>query len=278
MKSVVYEFPDKKKLTLGDKPLIMGILNLTPDSFYDGGRYSEEAAINRAKELIDEGADIIDLGAESTRPGGTPVSAEEERLRLVPALEKILKITTVPVSIDTYRAETAETALKMGAHIINDVDFDENMAKTMAKHNAPVIVMARNTMGNAKNTVHSFSKLIKIATDAGVLRENIILDPGIGFIGGAEADLAAMANLEFIKEVDGREYPLLVGVSRKSFIGKVTGKPVEKRLAGTLAANALAAEHGADILRVHDVGETRDAIMMVREIGLKYGRNYINGT
>ena len=272
MKTYEYNFKNGKKMVLGKDPLVMGILNVTPDSFYDGGHYETvEAAVKQAKKYEADGADIIDIGAESTRPGATPITAEEEGRRLYPILEEILKNIKIPVSIDTYHPETAQKALEMGADIINDVKFNEEMAKVVAAYDAPVVLMARDTDGNLTRTQQEFARLINMAVQAGVSTENIILDPGIGFIGGADADTEALKNLSGVNNLDGREYPLLVGVSRKSFLGKITGRKTFDLLVGTLTANACAMLGGANILRVHDVKEINDVIAIVESVKKQYG-------
>ncbi|MBR3723000.1 MAG: dihydropteroate synthase [Selenomonadaceae bacterium] len=271
MKTYEYNFKNGKKMVLGKDPLVMGILNVTPDSFYDGGHYETvEAAVKQAKKYEADGADIIDIGAESTRPKAKPLTAKEEGTRLFPILEEILRAVKVPVSIDTYHATTAEKALKMGVNFINDVNFNDSMARVAAKYNVPVVVMARNTKGKPEKTRQNFVKLINIAKESGVSPENIILDPGIGFIGGADADTEALRNLKGINKIDGEEYPLLVGLSRKSFLGKITGRNAVDLLAGTMAANALAILCGANILRVHDVKEIVDVIAIVEKVKKQY--------
>ncbi|MBO6179301.1 MAG: dihydropteroate synthase [Selenomonadaceae bacterium] len=271
MKTYEYNFKNGKKMVLGKDPLVMGILNVTPDSFYDGGHYETvEAAVKQAKKYEADGADIIDIGAESTRPKAKPLTAKEEGTRLFPILEEILRAVKVPVSIDTYHATTAEKALKMGVSFINDVNFNDSMARVAAKYNVPVVVMARNTKGKPEKTRQNFVKLINIAKESGVSPENIILDPGIGFIGGADADTEALRNLKGINKIDGEEYPLLVGLSRKSFLGKITGRNAVDLLAGTMAANALAILCGANILRVHDVKEIVDVIAIVEKVKKQY--------
>lgn len=244
---------------------IMGILNVTPDSFYDGGKYADtENALKQFDELK-KYSDIVDIGAESTRPGAIPITAEEEIKRLSPILERILPAKDIEISIDTYHSKTAEFALKMGADIINSVDFDEETAKTVAKYGAKVVVMARDTAGEFQNTVNALNNLTALAKKSGVAEENIILDPGIGFIGGAKADLLALKNLPKVKEYY-KNFPVLVGASRKSFVGKVLNVDKDERLAGSLAAHLYAAKCGADILRVHDAKETREAMMMLDAI------------
>lgn len=245
---------------------IMGILNVTPDSFYDGGKFANvEAALKQFSELK-KYSDIVDVGAESTRPGATPISAEEEIKRLSPILENILPAENIEISIDTYHAKTAEFALKNGADIINSVDFDEETAKTVAKYGAKVVVMARDTDGELENTVNALNNLINIAKKNGVEEKNLILDAGIGFIGGANADLLALKNLPKLKE-QYKNFPILVGASRKSFIGKTLNIKKEERQAASIAAHLYAAQNGADIVRAHDAKETREAFMIVDAIG-----------
>lgn len=244
---------------------IMGILNVTPDSFYDGGKYADtENALKQFYELK-KYSDIVDIGAESTRPGATPVSAEEEIIRLEPILKSILPEKNIEISIDTYHAKTAEFALKNGADIINSVDFDEETAKVVAKYGAKAVVMARDTGGKLENTVIALNNLINLAKKNGVEEKNIILDAGIGFIGGASADLLALKNLPKLKE-QYKDFPVLIGASRKSFIGKVLNIEKDERMAGSLAAHLYAAKNGADIVRAHDAKEMREALMIIDAI------------
>ena len=244
---------------------IMGILNVTPDSFFDGGKYANvDAALKQFGELK-KYSDIVDIGAESTRPGATPVSAEEEIIRLEPILKSILPEKNIEISIDTYHAKTAEFALKNGADIINSVDFDEETAKVVAKYGAKAVVMARDTGGKIENTVIALNNLINLAKKNGVEEKNIILDAGIGFIGGASADLLALKNLPKLKE-QYKDFPVLIGASRKSFIGKVLNIEKDERMAGSLAAHLYAAKNGADIVRAHDAKEMREALMIIDAI------------
>lgn len=243
---------------------IMGILNITPDSFYDGGNFtSVDAAVNKFNEFA-KYSDIIDIGAESTRPGSEPITAEVEIKRLAPVLEKILP-AKIPVSIDTYHAETAEVALKMGADIINSVSYNEDTAETVAKYNAPIVLTARDTGGEFENTVNYLNSLIDSAKTRGISEKNMILDVGIGFIGGAKADLSALKNLSKIKSYY-KDFKMLLGASRKSFIGEVLKVDKKERLAGSLAVNLYGAKNGADILRVHDAKEMREALSMIYAI------------
>ncbi len=259
-------------------PLLMGILNLTPDSFSDGGEFiTPDQALRRALAFAGEGAAIIDIGAESTRPGVSSISAEEEISRLIPSLELILKHVKLPVSIDTTKSEVAEIALRKGAAIVNDVSglrLDENMAKVIAKHEAGAVIMHRR--GDAK-TMQSFTdygdlvsdvlaelrESLGIADQAGIPEECIAIDPGLGF------SKTAGQNFEIIKrlrefEVLGR--PLMIGHSRKSFLGQLSGKGPRERDAVSATLSALLAERGAHVLRVHDVAATREAVLIANKI------------
>jgi len=253
----------------------MGILNVTPDSFSDGGKYfNKERAVEQALRMQDEGADIIDIGGESTRPGAEKISVKEEISRVVPVIEALANKVEIPLSIDTYKSAVAGAAISSGASIVNDISglrFDPQMPYVAARHNVPVVIM--HIKGAPKN-MHkdpSYKSLIpevidylregiEIARNAGVAEEKIIIDPGIGFGKTLEH------NLEIIKKLDvfsGLEKPVLIGPSRKSFIGKILGDlPVTERLEGTSAAIAISIFNGANIIRVHDVKE------MVRVAGI----------
>ncbi|MEM5603639.1 dihydropteroate synthase [Bacillus cereus] len=260
-------------LNLNEKTLIMGILNVTPDSFSDGGSYNEvEAAVRHAKEMRDEGAHIIDIGGESTRPGFAKVSVEEEIKRVVPMIHAVSKEVQLPISIDTYKAEVAKQAIEAGAHIINDiwgVKAEPKIAEVAAHYDVPIILMHNRDNMNYRNLIADMIAdlydSIKIAKDAGVRDENIILDPGIGFAKTPEQNLEAMRNLEQLNVLG---YPVLLGTSRKSFIGHVLDLPVEERLEGTGATVCLGIEKGCEFVRVHDVKEmARMAKMMDAMIG-----------
>ncbi|PFL56789.1 dihydropteroate synthase [Bacillus anthracis] len=260
-------------LNLNEKTLIMGILNVTPDSFSDGGSYNEvEAAVRHAKEMRDEGAHIIDIGGESTRPGFAKVSVEEEIKRVVPMIQAVSKEVQLPISIDTYKAEVAKQAIEAGAHIINDiwgVKAEPKIAEVAAHYDVPIILMHNRDNMNYRNLIADMIAdlydSIKIAKDAGVRDENIILDPGIGFAKTPEQNLEAMRNLEQLNVLG---YPVLLGTSRKSFIGHVLDLPVEERLEGTGATVCLGIEKGCEFVRVHDVKEmARMAKMMDAMIG-----------
>jgi len=249
-----------KELYLGRRTLVMGILNITPDSFSDGGtHFSMENAINGARQMVAEGADIIDLGGESTRPGHTPVNEDEEINRVIPVLEKLLKEIDVPISVDTYKARVAKKAMEVGAHIINDqwaLRADVDMAAVAAEYSAPVVIM-HNQQGTEYHDlmgdmVGFFKESINIADSAGVPRENIIIDPGIGFGKTLEQNLEVMRRLP---ELDCLGQPVLLGTSRKSMIGKALGLPADERVEGTGASVALGITLGVDIVRVHDVKE-----------------------
>ncbi len=260
-------------LNLNEKTLIMGILNVTPDSFSDGGSYNEvEAAVRHAKEMRDQGAHIIDVGGESTRPGFAKVSVEEEIKRVVPMIQAVSKEVKLPISIDTYKAEVAKQAIEAGAHIINDIwgaKAQPKIAEVAAHYDVPIILMHNRDNMNYRNLmadmVADLYDSIKIAKDAGVRDENIILDPGIGFAKTPEQNLEAMRNLEQLNVLG---YPVLLGTSRKSFIGHVLDLPVEERLEGTGATVCLGIEKGCEFVRVHDVKEmSRMAKMMDAMIG-----------
>ncbi len=260
-----YRFRDGKKLILGGRTLVMGILNVTPDSFSDGGKWNtRDRALRHMEEMVHDGADIIDIGAESSRPGFVPMGAAEETERLMPFLESVLAECPVPVSVDTFKAETARAALSAGAHLLNDIwglqyaEEPEEMARAAAEANAPVVVMH-----NQNGTVYDgdiiaamrtfFLRSLAIADAAGLARENIILDPGIGFGKTAEQNLQVIKRMDELVSYEGADYPVLLGASRKSFIGAALGLPVEERMEATGAACVLGIARGACIMRVHDV-------------------------
>jgi len=260
-----YRFRDGKKLILGGRTLVMGILNVTPDSFSDGGKWNtRDRALRHMEEMVHDGADIIDIGAESSRPGFVPMDAAEETERLMPFLESVLAECSVPVSVDTFKAETARAALSAGAHLLNDIwglqyaEEPEEMARAAAEANVPVVVMH-----NQNGTVYDgdiiaamrtfFSRSLAIADAAGLARENIILDPGIGFGKTAEQNLQVIKRMDELVSYEGADYPVLLGASRKSFIGAALDLPVEERMEATGAACVLGIARGACIMRVHDV-------------------------
>ena len=262
-------------------PLVMGILNVTPDSFSDGGKFASlDAALKQAEKLIQDGADILDIGGESTRPMSQQISVEDEVERVIPVIEAIATRFDTPVSIDTTKSEVAERALDAGAEIINDISglrFDERLAEVAAKsHSGLVLMHSRGTF----ETMHAqppvddiltevtkdFRRSLQIATDNGVPEENIALDIGLGFGKAFEQNLELLAKLDKIV-YEFRSYPLLVGASRKSFIGKVLGdvQPAE-RIGGSIAAAVAAVMKGAKIVRVHDVAATKQALVIASAI------------
>jgi dihydropteroate synthase len=255
------------------RPVIMGILNITPDSFSDGGKFTEPAAaLAHARQLIEDGADIIDIGAESTRPynGMRPVDAAEELRRLQPVLPAVVALG-VPVSIDTMKAEVAAWALGAGAAIANDVwglQRDPDMARVVAQSGAPVIIMHNREKPDAPDIMASinafFERSLEIAAHAGIARKAIVLDPGIGFGMTPEQSLTVIARLAELRKFD---LPLLVGASRKRFIDRVSPAPPDRRLGGSIAVHLLAAQAGAAIVRVHDVAETLQAFRLYAAIG-----------
>lgn len=260
-----------KMINFEDRTYVMGILNVTPDSFSDGGNYNNiEAAVKRAKEMVEEGADIIDIGGESTRPGASYVSEDEEIQRVVPIIKAIKNELDVLISVDTYKSKTAEEAIKAGADIINDVwgfKKDSNMAKIVAKYEVPCILMHNREdkpySNLMKNILEDLIDSINIALDAGVKRENIILDPGIGFAKTYEENLEVMNNLHKIVNIG---FPVLLATSRKSMIGLALNLPVENRVEGTIATTVVGIMKGCKIVRVHDVLENKRACVMTDKI------------
>ncbi len=255
------------------RPLVMGVLNVTPDSFSDGGRFLQPpAATAHARRLAAEGADILDIGAESTRPYGgmQPVSLEEERARLEPILPAAAAIG-IPVSIDTLKAKVAAWALEAGATIVNDVwglQRDPDMARVVAEHGAAIVIMHNRQTVDANIDIIAdvddfFSRSLEIAWTAGIARDNIVLDPGIGFGKTPEQSMACLARLEKFR---GFGLPLLVGASRKRFINSITPSEPMERLGGSLAAHLIAVEHGAAIIRAHDVAATVQALAVAAAI------------
>ena len=260
-----------KEYKLGERTYIMGILNVTPDSFSDGGKFNEiEAAVNQAKKLVEDGADIIDVGGESTRPGAEYVTEEEEIKRVVPIIKAIKKELDVTISIDTYKSKTAEEAIKAGADIINDIwgaKYDKNIAKVAAKYNVPIVLMHNREDKSYENlmmdVISDLQESIDIALEAGVKKENIILDPGIGFAKTYEENLIVMNNCEIIRKMG---YPVLLGTSRKSMIGLTLNLPVNERVEGTLATTVIGIMKGMEFVRVHDVLENKRVAVMTDTI------------
>jgi dihydropteroate synthase len=267
-------------MRLGRRTLVMGIINVTPDSFYDGGkRFDPSKAVADGIGLVEAGADMIDVGGESTRPGAPPVSAEEELQRVLPVVQGLRRTVNVPISIDTYKARVARAALTEGADIVNDISalrFDREMAALLATEKVPVVLMhmqgtpqtmqAEPQYNNVLREVQDFlAARAGFAREAGVERDHIILDPGIGFGKTPDHNLTLLRGLPALASLG---HPLLVGASRKSFIGKILGVEPDERLEGSLAAAVAAVFGGAHIIRVHDVKETCRAVRVADAIRL----------
>lgn len=258
------------------RPLVMGVVNCTPDSFAVRHKSAVEA-IAAVRQMIDDGADIVDIGGESSRPGSEPVSADEELARVIPVIEAVRTFSDIPISIDTTKASVAEKALTAGANIINDISalaFDDGIAAVAVRQNCPVVLM--HIKGRPKTmqknphyddvineVMEYFDERIRYAVSHGINLEKIILDVGIGFGKRREDNLTLIRHLDRFKRF-GR--PLLVGASRKRFIGDLTGAGEDGRMPGSVAIAALAVQNGADILRVHDVAETKQAVAMAAAV------------
>ncbi len=269
------------------RPYIMGVINVTPDSFSDGGRYLQpQSALEQAKRLVAAGADILDIGGESTRPFADPVPLEEELARVIPAIVLIRQhLPHIPISIDTYKVRVAEAALDAGADIINDISglrFEPEMISLAREREVPVVVM--HMKGRPRDMQLSphyddvlgeieafFKERLETLTTSGIDREKIILDPGIGFGKRFEDNLTILRELKRFLRL-GR--PLLVGPSRKAFIGQITGRPPEERDAGTMGAVAWSVLQGAHILRVHNVAMARDLLAVIQTISARKGPSY----
>jgi dihydropteroate synthase len=260
------------KLPIGGRTLIMGIVNVTPDSFSDGGRYpTANAAITAALQLVGEGADVVDVGGESTRPSHSPVDTDTELARVLPVVEGLAARTTTPVSIDTSKATVAEAALKAGASIVNDVwGFvrDAKMAAVVAAHDAAVVIMHNRNKADATLDILAelsafFARALERAAHAGIRPDRIVLDPGIGFGKTLEQNLTILSQLERLTALG---FPILVGASRKSFIDRLSPSEPDGRLPGTVAANVIAVLSGAAIVRVHDVAAHVQALRIAEAI------------
>lgn len=272
-----------KRFLLGKKTLVMGILNITPDSFYDGGKFNSiEKAILHAKKMENDGADIIDVGGESSRPGSKGISIQDEMDRVIPVIKKLIDEISIPISIDTYKSEIAEESLRLGVGLVNDVTAlrgDKDLARILAEYDVPVCLM--HMKGDPKtmqkdlkysdvvNEINDFlTDRKKYAISRGISKDKIIIDPGLGFGkrtgAGIEDNCIILKKLRKFKQID---CPLLIGASRKTFIGNICGGkdplPPNDRLEGSLAAACIAVINGADILRVHDVKETRRCIDLI---------------
>jgi dihydropteroate synthase len=265
-------------LSLAKRVHVMGILNVTPDSFSDGGRYVDaDAACAHAMAMIEQGADLLDIGAESSKPGAVAIDEEEERRRLLPIVRELCRRTTIPLSIDTTKAAIAEEALDAGAALINDISalrFDPRMASVVARSGAGVILMhMQGTPATMQRTasytyvvedVRAFlAARLEVAQQAGIPRDRILLDPGIGFGKNCEHNVTLLNHLDAFQTL-GR--PIVVGVSRKAFLGKILGRSIDERLMGTAGAVAVAIMKGARVVRVHDVAPIRDVVKIVEAI------------
>ena len=267
-----------KEIILGERTLVMGILNVTPDSFSDGGKYNNlDSAMKQAEKLISEGADIIDVGGESTRPGHTQITSEEEISRVVPIIEKISKNLDTIISIDTYKYDVAEAAIKAGANIINDIwglQYDNGeMAELVKKSNLPLIAMHnQNDEIYDKDIMLAlrefFEKTFKIADKYGIDRDTIILDPGLGFGKNVEQNIEVLSRLNELKDMGF----ILLGASKKRFIGKLLNDlPFDERVEGTVATTVIGIERGVDIVRVHNVLENKRACLVADGVYRKRG-------
>lgn len=260
-----------REFDVKNKTYIMGILNVTPDSFSDGGKWNEmDRALAHVETMIAEGADIIDIGGESTRPGHTPVGAKEEAERVVPVIEAIRKRFDIPLSIDSYKASVAEAAVSAGADLINDVwglKYDPQMAATIAKYNVPCCLMHNKQEPVYNNflidMLHETQECVNIALAAGISRDKIILDPGVGFGKTYEMNLETMKRLELFQDLG---YPVLLGTSRKSMIGLTLDLPASDRVEGTIATTVMGVMKGCAFIRVHDVKENKRAVQMTEAI------------
>ncbi|MFQ5992338.1 MAG: dihydropteroate synthase [Nitrospiraceae bacterium] len=266
------------ELRLDRGPLVMGVLNVTPDSFSDGGRYLDpKAAVDHGIEMVEQGADLIDVGAESSRPGSDPVSPDEEIRRLIPVVRELCRRTSIPISVDTTKAVVAKRALDAGAATINDISalrFDPDMGTVVSQEQAGLVLM--HMQGTPKTMQHAphygdvvrevrqfLEERLRVAVAAGISQDHIIVDPGIGFGKTPAHNLQLLAHLH---ELLSLGLPVLVGVSRKAFIGETLERPVADRLLGTAAAVAVAILHGATMVRAHDVKEMRDVAKMAHAI------------
>ena len=279
---LIWQLRDRT-LTPGSPPLLLGIVNVTPDSFSDGGQFLDaDAAVAHALQLVEQGADLLDIGGESTRPGAQPVGLDEELARVIPVVRRLAVLTPTPLSVDTYKAEVARQALEAGAHVINDITAlggDPGMAELVRSYRAGVILMhmqgtpatmqAAPHYGDVAAEVADFLEArLQACIDLGIAASQVVLDPGIGFGKMREHNLRLLARLEVLQRL-GR--PVCLGVSRKGFLGKMLNRPLQQRLASSLAAACYALVRGsAQIVRVHDVAETRDAIVVLENINRGY--------
>ena len=250
---------------------VMGILNVTPDSFSDGGRFDQlDAALSHAGQMIEEGADVIDVGGESTRPGHQQITDEEEIARVVPVIEAVKKNYDVPVSIDTYKSSVAEAALQAGADLVNDIwgfKYDPKMAEVTARHDAACCLMHNRkeaVYGDfLQDVISDMKECLALADDAGVAPGKILLDPGVGFAKSLEQNLQITKHVDLLKALG---CPVLLGTSRKSMIGLSLDLPVDQRVEGTLATTVVGVMKGCGFVRVHDIRENKRVIQMTEAI------------
>ena len=260
-----------KNFVIGERTYIMGILNVTPDSFSDGGQHNKlKDAFGHAQKMIEEGADIIDVGGESTRPNYTMISEEEEIARVVPVIEAIRKRFDIPISIDTYKSKVARAACQAGADLVNDIwglKYDPDMAAAVKEMDVPVCIMHNRKEIDYQNFMEDFladmKESITIAKNAGIAEDKIMIDPGIGFAKTLSMNLSLVNHLEILKQFG---YPVLLGTSRKSMIGNTLKVPVDQRLEGTIATSVIGVMKGCHFIRVHDVLENQRAIRMTEAI------------
>lgn len=260
-----------REFDVANHTYVMGILNVTPDSFSDGGKYNHlDEALFRVEQMVQEGADIIDVGGESTRPGYVMIPDEEEIERTVPVIEAIKSRFDIPVSIDTYKSKVAKANVKAGADLVNDIwglKYDEKMAPFIAKEKIPCCLMHNRKVADYKNFIaemkEDLKETIKIAKDAGIKKKRIILDPGVGFGKTYDNNLEA---IRYLNELCEMGFPVLLATSRKSVIGLSLDLPVEERVEGTLATTVMGVMNGAAFVRVHDIKENKRAIMMTEAV------------
>ena len=260
-----------KKFDVEHETYVMGILNVTPDSFSDGGKYNGmDQAMEHARQMVEDGADIIDVGGESTRPGHIMITDEEEIARVTPIIEKLKKEFDVPISIDTYKSKVAEAAVQAGADLVNDIwglKYDEKIADVIAKHNVACCLMHNRKQADYQDYLKDFMEdmreTLRIADAAGISREKIMLDPGVGLPKSCEQNLSIIRHLDILKEFG---LPVLLGTSRKSVIGAVLDLPVDEREEGTMATTVIGRMKGAAVFRVHDVEKNYRAMKMAEAI------------
>ena len=260
-----------KKFDVEHETYVMGILNVTPDSFSDGGKYNGmDQAMEHARQMVEDGADIIDVGGESTRPGHIMITDEEEIARVTPIIEKLKKEFDVPISIDTYKSKVAKANIKAGADLVNDIwgmKYDKDMAKLVADTKVACCLMHNRDEASYKHfmkeMIEDIKESVKIAKEAGVKNKRIILDPGVGFGKTYDNNLEAIRCLKDLEELG---YPVLLGTSRKSVIGLSLDLPSDQRMEGTLATTVMGVMQGVAFVRVHDVKENKRAIMMTEAV------------